>query len=299
MRNDFAIFILTHGRPNKQLTVEALNTANYTGKIYFVVDDTDSTIQEYIDLFGTENVIIFDKNYYLNNIDVGTNTPSAKCILYAKCATEDIAKHFGLKYFVIADDDLTDFRFRFPDKDNIVLNSWRIVKMDEVLEAMIDFMENGDLVSLGLCEHNFFFTGVKNYDDKHTQKLCDLRIPHQFILRNSKHTVNWISYFGEDDITAMFCNYERPWYKFPKLQLFTEPIGGYSTTVDGMADTYKALTEFGRCMFFKMYRPDCVTIKKMFSKSQKRKMWTKVIVKNNAFPRIISGRYKITDEKPI
>lgn len=289
---DFAIFILTHGRPNKQLTYESLKTANCTMPIYFVLDNTDNTIQEYIDTYGAENIIIFDKNYYLNSVDVGTNKPSAKCILYAKCAVEDIAKSMNLKYFVIADDDLTDFRFRFPDKHNKQLNSWRITDMDKVLSEMIGFLDLGDLVSLGLCEHNFFFAGVKNYDDAHKQKLCDLRIPHQFILRNIRYAVNWVSYFGEDDITAMLYNSVRPWYKFPVLQLFTEPIGGYSETVDGMAETYNEMSDFTRCMFFKMYRPDCVTIKKMYSRSRKDSIWTKVIIKNNAFPRIISGRYK-------
>ena len=45
-KNNFAIFILTHGRPEKQLTLETLRKQGYTGKIYLLVDDIDDTVEE-------------------------------------------------------------------------------------------------------------------------------------------------------------------------------------------------------------------------------------------------------------
>lgn len=47
MRNDFAILILSHGRPDKLYTLKALEKANYTGKWYIVIDDEDETENEY------------------------------------------------------------------------------------------------------------------------------------------------------------------------------------------------------------------------------------------------------------
>ena len=41
MRNDFAVFILTHGRADNVVTVPAIKKAGYTGKIYFIIDDED------------------------------------------------------------------------------------------------------------------------------------------------------------------------------------------------------------------------------------------------------------------
>ena len=38
MRNDFAVFILTHGRADNVVTVPAIKKAGYTGKIYFIID---------------------------------------------------------------------------------------------------------------------------------------------------------------------------------------------------------------------------------------------------------------------
>ena len=42
MRDDFAAFILSHGRANNIKTVKALKEGNYTGKWYFLLDDEDS-----------------------------------------------------------------------------------------------------------------------------------------------------------------------------------------------------------------------------------------------------------------
>ena len=41
MRNDFAILILTHGRPDNIKTLSSLKRAGYTGKYYIVIDNED------------------------------------------------------------------------------------------------------------------------------------------------------------------------------------------------------------------------------------------------------------------
>ena len=61
MRNDFAVFILTHGRADNVVTVPAIKKAGYTGKIYFIIDDEDEQAEEYKKNFGADRVIIFDK----------------------------------------------------------------------------------------------------------------------------------------------------------------------------------------------------------------------------------------------
>lgn len=47
MRNDTAIFIITHQRADKQLTLKMLKQSGYSGKVYLVVDDMDCQLQEY------------------------------------------------------------------------------------------------------------------------------------------------------------------------------------------------------------------------------------------------------------
>ena len=54
MRKDFAIFILTHERPDKQSTLSNLIMQGYTGDWYLVVDDEDKSIDKYIENFGEQ-----------------------------------------------------------------------------------------------------------------------------------------------------------------------------------------------------------------------------------------------------
>ena len=43
MRNDFAIFILSHGRANKVKTLKTLKDCGYNGKWYIIIDNEDKT----------------------------------------------------------------------------------------------------------------------------------------------------------------------------------------------------------------------------------------------------------------
>jgi hypothetical protein len=52
VRDDFAIFILSHGRPDNIYTVNTLNKVGYTGKYYFILDNEDPTIDGYKEKFG-------------------------------------------------------------------------------------------------------------------------------------------------------------------------------------------------------------------------------------------------------
>ena len=45
MRDDFAVLIPTHGRPEVK-TVETLRKFNYTGKIYLILDNEDDKEKE-------------------------------------------------------------------------------------------------------------------------------------------------------------------------------------------------------------------------------------------------------------
>ena len=120
--------ICTHGRPYKQLTLQTLRNSGYTGKIYLIVDNEDDTVPELADVAETYNAEIkmFDKEYYFQTVDKGTNDNHRACILYAKGFCEDFAKYLGLDAFIIADDDMTGFRHRYCEGD--VLRSMKICR---------------------------------------------------------------------------------------------------------------------------------------------------------------------------
>ena len=65
MRDDFAVFILTHGRAKTSVTQNTLAGAGYTGKVYFVLDDEDEQAPEYEERFGKDKIVVFNKKSYI------------------------------------------------------------------------------------------------------------------------------------------------------------------------------------------------------------------------------------------
>ena len=49
----FAVYIISHKRPDRVDTWRLLNRYHYTGKRDIVIDDSDPTAEEYIDRFGS------------------------------------------------------------------------------------------------------------------------------------------------------------------------------------------------------------------------------------------------------
>lgn len=72
MRDDFAVFILTHGRARRQMTLATLQKCGYTGRLYLIIDDEDEQADEYVKLYG-EKVIQFSKKKIENFFDTMTN----------------------------------------------------------------------------------------------------------------------------------------------------------------------------------------------------------------------------------
>ena len=97
---DFAVFILTHGRPDNIITYKTLRKGGYTGKIYFIVDDEDKTIEKYYKNFGNEKVIIFNKKAMADSIDEGNNFDERRTITHARNACFNIARDLNITYFI-------------------------------------------------------------------------------------------------------------------------------------------------------------------------------------------------------
>lgn len=47
MRDDFAVFILTHGRADNVVTMKTLRKHGYAGRWYMIIDDEDPTADAY------------------------------------------------------------------------------------------------------------------------------------------------------------------------------------------------------------------------------------------------------------
>lgn len=140
MRNDFAMFILSHGRAGNVITIGTLQRCGYDGRIYIVVDDEDEQRERYIAEYGAGNVIVFLKQQYLENVDTISITGERKSAVFARNAICDLAKEMGLKYFGMWDDDIDNLLYRYDDSG--VLRKKNIINLSCIFNAMICFMEN-------------------------------------------------------------------------------------------------------------------------------------------------------------
>jgi hypothetical protein len=114
--NTFAVFILTHGRPDNVITYRTLQKCGYTGRLFFIVDDEDKTRQKYIENFGADRVVCFNKKEAADQSDEGNNFNERRTILMARNACFEIAPNLGVTHFIMLDDDYKQFKFRFENK---------------------------------------------------------------------------------------------------------------------------------------------------------------------------------------
>src|SRR5574344_1754447 len=99
MRSDFAIFILSHGRADKVLTISTLREkCGYVGKIYIIIDNEDEQADRYRELYG-DMVIQFDKSRAAEITDTADLVQDHLSVVYARNMCFSIAKDLGLTYF--------------------------------------------------------------------------------------------------------------------------------------------------------------------------------------------------------
>lgn len=158
MRNDFAVFILTHGRADNVVTVPAIKKAGYTGKIYFIIDDEDEQAEEYKKNFGADRVIIFDKQAAYDRADTMDNFNDHRAIIYARNECWRIAEELGLKYFLMLDDDYKSIDYRYEEDGKLKYKPSH--DFDRVFEDMIQFLEVSGADTVAFCQGGDFVGGV-------------------------------------------------------------------------------------------------------------------------------------------
>lgn len=160
MIKDFAIFILTHGRPDNVITLDTLKKCGYTGKVFLVIDNEDKRANEYFERYGRKMVIQFDKKKYADECDECNNFDERRTITMARNASFDIAKQVGVKYFMQLDDDYTKFEYRFADKQNTKLLVRRVGDLNTVIKLHLAFYKKTTFKSIAFAQGGDFIGGV-------------------------------------------------------------------------------------------------------------------------------------------
>lgn len=275
-----AIYICTHGRPDKQITLKALRDAGYSGNIYLVLDDEDKTRPAYHDNLGMcDDFVFFNKQAIIDCTNTTSCPPNRKTILYAKNACEIDAKRIGLDVFAICDDDIPGFRYRYVEDGSC--KSLKIAQnMDAIIESHFQYIIDADITATSFGMAQFYFAGENCFSP---ESMLKWRVPYTFVFRNASHEVNWVSDYGEDITTAIECaNQGKFMMASPFVQMNLSPMGvGEGGMVELHKDTFR-LAEYGH-----VWHPVSEQIR--YYKDH----WMSTIKRESAFPMLISSKHKL------
>ncbi len=198
MRDDFAVFILTHKRPDRQYTARLLERSSYTGRWYLIVDDEDPTLPEYRKLYG-ERVVVFSKADGRAMTDDADNSPAPRGVVYARNMCWKIAESLGLRYFIQLDDDYTGFYLRF--NSNLDHGTYRVKStLEPILDALVEWLESSGAATVAMSQGGDHIGGAEAHKNGVVAKrkvmntfVCATARPFKFCGRINEDTTAYVT----------------------------------------------------------------------------------------------------------
>ena len=277
--DDFAVFILTHGRPDRIHTLKTLEKQGYTGDWYLVIDNEDKMADEYYKNYG-DKVIMFDKKAISLTFDTADLSDDRRAIVYARNACFQIAKELGVKYFVEFDDDYTSFNLRYPKDGKLVARM--LDNLDDIFEMMLDFLEDTQALTVCFSQGGDHIGGLTGRWKKGLIRkvmnsfFCRTDRPFQFLGRVNED-VNTYTYLGSKGELMLTTT------DLMLVQLQTQSNQG------GMTDLYLDSGTYLKSFYTVMYMPSAVEIREMGTANRRLHHHVKW---NNCVPMILNERYK-------
>lgn len=248
--DDFCIFILTHGRPDRVHTYDSLMKAGYTGKLFIVIDDEDKTADVYRQRFG-DKVLQFCKADYAASTDEGDNFQHRKAIVYARNACWDLAKQVGCRWFVQFDDDYTKFHIRWKE-DGSATSCLVRRRIDDVIAELLAFFVLCTAESIAMSQGGDFIGGGTE-DKRRLSRKC----MNSWFCDAEKR----IQFFGHmnEDVSA-YVTYGRRGKLFLTVMQSNLTQKETQTTAGGMSDLYLSAGTYAKSFYTVMAAPSCTQI---------------------------------------
>ena len=280
-KQDFAIFILSHRRPDNIKTLNTLKKSGYTGSIYIIVDDEDTTIDKYYKNYGKDMVKVFNKKAVADTTDEGNNFDERRTITHARNASFEIAKHLGLTYFMQLDDNYVSFEHRYLSKCKTKLMVKKITDLDYVIRCFLEFYQATSFKSIAFAQGGDFIGGAEN---PLVQRMPMARKCMNSFICSTERPFRFVGTFNEDVCTYVTLG--------NKGELFgTIPVVSLVQTTtqsqeSGLTDIYKKYGTYCKAFSSVMMHPSGVKVSMLNSNSPRLHH---SISWNNTAPMIISA----------
>lgn len=284
MEINFAVFILTNRSVQQNYTYRTLRRSGYTGDIYIISGDECEYLDDYKREYK-EKVLVFNKEDIATRFDTADNDGDLRAVVYARNACFELAKEIGIKYFLVLDDDYSNF---YGIGNLLAVNfkqslRKKIKNLDRVFDLMFNYYKNIPALSIAMAQTGDFVGG-------------SLGLMHSVVRRRKC-------------MNSFFCSTDRPFTFLGKINedvnayLRLGNIGYIFLTIPivflqqietqknkgGLTDIYLDKGTYIKSFYSVMYQPSSVKVALMSSKY--RRLHHKVNWKNTV-PMIIGEEYK-------
>lgn len=288
MLDDFAVFILTHGRPDRVYTYETLKKAGYTGRVYLVIDNEDKTAPQYYERYG-DKVLVFDKAEIAETFDEGDNFQDRRAVIYARNACFRLAEELGIPYFMQLDDDYVDFRYKMDGNFRYINIAW-VKDADVIIGSLLDYYKSIDCASLAIAQGGDFIGGEYNGIEESLGKRR--KAMNTFICSTSRK-FQFIGRINEDVNTyTSLQNKGHLFLTFPRVAIQQKET---QKNAGGMTEMYLDSGTYIKSFYTIMYNPSSVKVKMMGSSHRRlhhQVNWETTV------PCIISEQYRKPNPSP-
>lgn len=257
-QEDFAVFVITHGRPDSLITTKTIREAGYTGKIYYLVDNEDLAADRYRSRLG-ESVIVFDKKQIADKTDEGDNFNDRRTTTHARNASYDIARQLGITYFVQLDDDYTNFSFRTNHEGQYPVDRFKVrTTLDGIFAAVLRYYKKIPAACIALAQGGDFIGG-------HECEAAKTARPKRKCMNSFFCSVDrrvWFLSRMNEDVNTYVTLGSRG-VLFLTIPLVNLDQLATQSNQSGMTDVYKKYGTYVKSFYTVMYAPSCTKISMM------------------------------------
>lgn len=257
-----------------------LERCGWTGKTYIVIDDEDSRADEYFERYG-DMVLQFNKKEVADRIDDADTSGDRRAIIYARHASQTMAKDLGYDYMLQLDDDYADLRYRFVKNGS--LTSFRVKDFDSLAEATYKFLDDSNALTVAFGQGGDMIGGINSPNYKSG---LQRKVMNSFFLRTDRY----VDFKGKinDDVNLYVVYGAQGELMFTSfhvnvLQMATQ------TNQGGMTELYLEEGTYAKSFYSVMMAPSCVKIYPMGTAN--RRLHHKVDWRY-AVPKIINQKYR-------
>ena len=291
--NNFAVFILTHGRANNVKTYKTLRKYGYTGKIVLIVDDADKQQKEYIKNFNNKSddkktsVHIFSKKNAINITDACDNFKNTKSVVYARNYAFKIAKTLKYDYFLVLDDDYSEFRYAFDNKTKYITAKNKVSNLDKLFSIFLKFYIKTPSLTLCMAQAGDFIGGAGSNISKYALQGKFMRKAMNSFFCSTKKPFKYLGQLNDDVNT--YVKYGLLGKLMITCPLIRLTQSDTQQQTGGLTDIYLDFGTYTKSFYSVMIAPASVKIITMGV--NKRRIHHKIKA-NATYPKILSETLK-------